>query len=247
MSLPKIVTPEYTVQLKSIKAPVRFRPYLVKEEKVFLTAKESDDPTEINSAVRLILRNCTFDAIDIDKLPSFDIEYLFLQLRAKSVNNIVNLSYRCENPIDKSNPEVPVRCHQINTVAINLDEIRIDTPEGHTNVVRVSDELTIEFKYPTMESMGDLLSSKRDLVLAGPIIAASIKSVTNNDGTVYEAQDYTKDEWLEFVDAMPLQYLEKCADFFKTMPKLKHEVTFKCVKCGYEEPITFEGIADFFD
>ena len=94
MSLPKIVTPEYTVQLKSIKAPVRFRPYLVKEEKVFLTAKESDDPTEINNAVRQILRNCTFDAIDIDKLPSFDIEHLFLQLRAKSVNNIVNLSYR---------------------------------------------------------------------------------------------------------------------------------------------------------
>ena len=90
MSLPKIITPEYTVQLKSIKTPVRYRPYLVKEEKLFLTAKESDDPKEIERAILQVIKNCTFGEVDVDSLPTFDVEYLFLQLRAKSVNNVID-------------------------------------------------------------------------------------------------------------------------------------------------------------
>lgn len=243
MSLPQIVTPEYTIQLKSIKEPVRYRPYLVKEEKIFLMAKESDDPKEMQLAVRQILRNCTFGKIDVDQLPAFDVEYLFLHLRAKSVNNVVQLQYRCENPID----DTGTRCHAMNTVTIPLDDIAITTPPDHTTMVAISDGLTIEFKYPTVEILSQILSNGAfSLAKSTDIMASCIKTIIQSDGSVHESQDSTLIELIEFIESLTMQQVEKCQQFFTTMPLLKYETTFICAKCSYQEMLTYEGLADFF-
>lgn len=244
MSLPKIVTPEYTVQLKSLKTPVRYRPYLVKEEKVFLTAKESGDPKEIERAIRQILRSCTFDAIDIDKLPSFDIEYLFLQLRARSVNNIIEMQYQCQNKIADDD----TRCGAVSPVRVPIDEIVIHTPEGHSTIVPITDEITLEMQYPTVETLQQILvDGKVSPTLSTELVMACIKSIVTNDGTVYEARDYERTELAEFVESLSIQQIDKLQTFFTTMPTLQYATEFVCQKCQYREPVTFEGIQDFFD
>ena len=243
MSLPNIVTPEYTVQLKSIKNPVRFRPYLVKEEKVFLTAKESNDPEDIQNAVRQILKNCTFGEINVNKLPSFDIEFLFLQLRAKSVNNIIEVRYRCENMVTVDAELKP--CHHINSVRINIDDVRIETPEGHTTTVAITDDLTLEFQYPCMDSLG--LMTRGSAEQTAPIIASCIKTIVEKDGKIHEAIDYSKEDMQAFVESMPISSVQKCNQFFLTMPKVRVRTQFACTKCGYNEPITLEGLDDFFE
>ena len=164
MSLPQIVTPEYTLQLNSIKDPVRYRPYLVREEKIFLTAKESDDPNDIESAIRQVLKNCTFGEIDVEALPSFDLEYLFLQLRGKSVNNIVEAKYQCQNMLrtkdDRTDADDTGRCGALNPISVPLDEIVITVPDEHTNIIEVNDDITIEFQYPTTHMLQQVLSGK---------------------------------------------------------------------------------------
>jgi replicative superfamily II helicase len=207
-------------------------------------AKESNDAKEMQTAVRQILRNCTFDKIDVDKLPAFDVEYLFLQLRAKSVNNVVELQYRCENLTDEN---ADVRCHAVNTVSIPLDEIKITVPEGHTTIVSISDDLTIEFKYPTVELLSELLSNGTiSLVKSTELMASCIKTIIQKDGSVHEAQDSTLDELVQFVDSLTMQQVEQCQQFFATMPSLRYETNFTCTKCGYTEALEYEGLADFF-
>lgn len=251
MSLPIVNAPIYTAQLTSIKQPVRYRPYTVKEEKIFLMAKEANDPKDMETAVAQIIRNCTFNEIDVDKLPSFDIEYLFLQLRSKSVNNNVELQYQCENVVVTKNDDgtdTQKKCHTVNKVVIPLDAIVVAIPEKHTNIVSITEDLTIEFQYPTIKLISELLSKgNSDYTLSTDIIASSIKSIIESNGTVHEAQDYTKTELVEFIDALTLQQIDKCQVFFSTMPSLKYETTFTCSKCGYTEDLKFEGLSDFFD
>lgn len=243
MSLPKIVTPEYYVQLKSIKEPVRYRPYLVKEEKIFLIAKESGDPKEVERAIRQILRACTFEAIDIEKLPSFDIEYLFLQLRARSVSNIIEMQYQCQNKIDGD-----TRCGGVSVVRVPIDDISITTPEDHSTVVPITDEITLEMQYPTVETLQQMIvDGKLSPALSTELVVSCIKSIVSKDGTMYEARDYERTELHEFVESLSLQQIEKLQLFFSTMPTLRYETEFVCRKCEYREPVVFEGIQDFFD
>lgn len=246
MSFPTIVAPEYTIQLKSIKEPVVFRPYTVKEEKLFLMAKESSDSADMNAAIVQVLRNCTFNKIAIEKLPSFDVEYLFLQLRAKSVNNVVELQYRCENPVEKDGQVRP--CHTLNPVRIPLDEIAVTVPEGHSNIVKIDDQYTLELQYPTSMVLAQVLANTADaFTLSTQMVASCIKSVISADGTVHEAIDSTDAERIAFVESLTLAQMERLQVFFTTMPSLSYTTTFTCRSCGYMEPIQFEGLADFFD
>jgi len=245
MELPKIALPEYTVQLHSIKSPVRFRPYLVKEEKIFLIAKESNDVSDMERAVRQVLKNCTFNAIDIDVLPSFDLEYLFLQLRAKSVNNVVELQYRCQKFIDDTKT---LRCDNTNTVVIPLDDIQLTINPQHRTTIQLTDDMHIELQYPTIETVAHVLQSGKPLQ-EQPIelLARTIKTIISRDGTVYETKDYTITELIEFVESLSLAQIEQMQTFFTTMPKLAYDTEFVCKKCGHREPLHFEGISDFFD
>ena len=250
MALPKIVTPEYTIQLKSVETPVRFRPYLVKEEKLFLTAKESDDPKEIERAVLQVIKNCTFGEVDVDNLPTFDVEYLFLQLRAKSVNNVLDLRYECRNTLrDKSQRESETddgHCHNTVTLNINLDDIAITTDEAHTPTVTLQSGLLVEMLYPSMKVVQSIQKVGETADQVTKMLIASMKTITDAEGTAYEVQDYTDAERLEFVDGLPVEDLRSFEAFFTTMPAVRSEVPFHCDKCEHDETITLQGLTAFF-
>ena len=252
MSLPQIVTPEYTLQLNSIKEPVRYRPYLVREEKIFLTAKESGDPKDIESSIRQVLKNCTFGEIDVDALPSFDMEYLFLQLRGKSVNNIVTVKYQCQNKVraedERTDENDTGRCGALNPISVPLDEIKVVVPDEHTNIIPINDDITIEFQYPTIAVMQQVLTGKKDTVaFTSEVLSLCIKSIVEKNGTVHEARDSTPEELREFIDTLSIQQIERVQAFFNTMPTVTYDTTFACSECGYTEPLRFEGLQDFFD
>jgi hypothetical protein len=250
MALPKIVTPEYTIQLKSIKAPVRYRPYLVKEEKLFLTAKESDDTTEIERAVLQVIKNCTFGEVDVDNLPTFDVEYLFLQLRAKSVNNVLDLRYECRNTLrDKSQRTSETddgRCHNTVTLKVNLNDIEITTDEAHTPTVTLQSGLLVEMSYPSMKVVQSIQTSGETADQVTKTLIAAMKTITDAEGTTYEVQDYTDAERLEFVDGLPVEDLRSFEAFFTTMPAVRSEVPFHCDKCEHDETVTLQGLTAFF-
>jgi len=250
MALPKIVTPEYTIQLKSIKAPVRYRPYLVKEEKLFLTAKESDDTTEIERAVLQVIKNCTFGEVDVDNLPTFDVEYLFLQLRAKSVNNVLDLRYECRNTLrDKSQRTSETddgRCHNTVTLKVNLNDIEITTDEAHTPTVTLQSGLLVEMSYPSMKVVQSIQTLGETADQVTKMLIAAMKTITDAEGTTYEVQDYTDAERLEFVDGLPVEDLRSFEAFFTTMPAVRSEVPFHCDKCEHDETVTLQGLTAFF-
>ena len=253
MALPKIVTPEYTVQLKSVKNPVRYRPYLVKEEKIFLTAKESNDPKEMERAILQVIKNCTFGELDVENLPTFDVEYLFLQLRAKSVNNIVDLRYECRNTLrdetQRTSPTDDGRCHHVVTLLVDLNNIKIVTDEQHTSTVTLESGLLVEMAYPAMavvqsiQGQGDTTSTADKV---SQMLLEALKTITTADGTVYEVQDYTNAERLEFVDELPVEDLRAFEQFFTTMPAIRYDVPFHCDKCAHDETVTLQGLGSFF-
>ena len=250
MALPKIVTPEYNIQLKSDETPVRFRPYLVKEEKLFLTAKESDDPKEIERAVLQVIKNCTFGEVDVDNLPTFDVEYLFLQLRAKSVNNVLDLRYECRNTLrDKSqrtSEKDDGRCHNTVTLNVNLDDIAITTDEAHTPTVTLQSGLLVEMLYPSMKVVQSIQKVGETADQVTKMLIASMKTITDAEGTAYEVQDYTDAERLEFVDDLPVEDLRSFETFFTSMPAVRSKVPFHCDKCEHNETITLQGLTAFF-
>jgi hypothetical protein len=221
----------------------------VREEKIFLTAKESGDPKDIESAIRQVLKNCTFGDIDVDALPSFDLEYLFLQLRGKSVNNIVEIKYQCQNMLrtgdERTDEDDTGRC---GAISVPLDDIVITVPDAHTNIIKVNDDITIEFQYPTTHMLQQVMSGKKETVASSTeVLIACIKSIVEKDGTVHESRDSTPAELQEFVDSLTLQQLERVQAFFNTMPTITYDATFNCATCGYTEPLRFEGLQDFFD
>jgi hypothetical protein len=253
MALPKIVTPEYTIQLKSVKHPVRYRPYLVKEEKLFLTAKESNDPNEMDRTILQVLKNCTFGELNVDTLPTFDVEYLFLQLRAKSVNNIVDLRYECRNTLrdetQRTSSTDDGRCHHVVTLHVNLNDIAITTDDAHAAVVTLQSGLQVEMSYPSMKTVqsiqgqGDTISTADKV---SQMLLAALKTITTADGTVYEVRDYTDAERLEFIDQLRVEDLRAFENFFATMPTVRHDVPFHCDKCAHDETVTLQGISAFF-
>ena len=249
MGLPKIVTPEYTVNLFSVKKPVTFRPYLVKEEKLFMTAKQSDDSKMIVDTILQVVRECTFGKLAVEELPSFDLEYLFLQLRSKSVNNVVKLMYNCRNFVKKDDNTEATRCNHTNTIEVNLDEVSLTTNPDHATTVKLTSGLVIELKHPSIRLMQQHLPANgatMDETSAVDIIAECLKTITEESGTVYEARDYSVDERKEFVESIPLGELQHFETFFSTMPALRHTVPFVCAKCQYTEPIVLEGLNAFF-
>jgi len=250
MALPKIITPEYTIQLKSIKTPVRYRPYLIKEEKLFLTAKESNDQTEIERAVLQVIKNCTFGEVDVDNLPTFDVEYLFLQLRAKSVNNVLDLRYECRNMLrDKSQRESETddgRCHNTVTLKVDLNDITITTDEAHTPIVTLQSGLLVEMIYPSMKDVQTIQKVDETADQVTKMLIAAMKMITDAEGTTYEVRDYTDAERREFIDGLPVEDLRSFEAFFASMPAVRSEVPFHCDKCEHDETITLQGLAAFF-
>jgi hypothetical protein len=247
--IPTVVAPTYELKLHSLPKPVKYRPYLVKEEKILLMAMEGQDEGEVTRAVKQIIEACTFGAVDVDKLPFFDMEMLFLNLRAKSVNNVIELRYECKNVPTPKEGELPLEdgtqvCRNQETIKINLDDIRIAVPKDHTRKIMVTDTIGCVMRYPTSKHVQ--IFKDLDTVDAVTLIAECIETVFTDKGETYETADSKPEEVLAFVESLSLAQVNAFRPFFETMPSVSHTFEFQCSKCGYTEQITLTGLMDFF-
>lgn len=241
--LPKIDTPVHETKLISNKKTIKFRPFLVKEQKIFLMASESDEMSDTINAIKQVLNNCILtEGIDVDDLPIFDLEYLFIQLRIHSVGNISTLQYRCNNKM-KTEEGVETPCNAIVDVEIDLQKIKPTLNKKHTNKILLTENLGICFKYPNFSILSSIDSASEIEML--DIIVKCIDYIYDKD-EIYYAKDNTLEELTEFIDNLQQEDLNKIKEFFNTMPKIKTEALFHCKKCGYKETMEIEGIQNFF-
>jgi hypothetical protein len=247
--IPTITAPTYEVKLQSVSKPVAYRPFLVKEEKLLLMAQQGEDIDEIERTVKQVIKECTFGKVDVDALPSFDLELLFLQLRAKSINNVVELRYECKNkkpeaelPLDENDDGI---CHKLVKCEVNLDNVKITVPEGHTRKFLITDKVGCVMRYPTSKHLRMFRDTNETDAVS--MIADCIEAIYDTDGTVYETKDSTPQEVVAFVESLSLAQVNKFRAFFETLPHVEHSFEFKCPACGYTEEITLKGLLDFFD
>jgi len=243
MTLPRIAVPKYQLIIPSSKKEVSYRPFLVKEEKILLIAMESGEEKEMIGAVKNIIENCVYDDLDVKNMPMFDIEYIFLQLRAKSKGEIVDLSFDC----GKCKKPIPIQ--------IDLTKIEIIRTEGHDIKIPLSDDIGIIMKYPSMEIQNIINKEKSDVENVFSTITSCIDSIWDKE-SVYATKDHTKEEINDFLESLPDDSFTKIQKFFDTVPVLKHEFELKCTSkngkgkkatiCGWKETKTLEGLGSFF-
>jgi len=240
MPLPKITTPTHELVLPSSGKKIKYRPFLVKEEKILILALESENIKQITTAIKSILKECILTrGVKIEQLPTFDIEYLFLNVRGKSVSEALELVVTCP---DDNKTTVPVK--------IYIDEIEVQKDSKHNIDIKLDDTLTLRMKYPSLDEFikNNFDFSIRDddaLNQSFDIIASCIDQVYNEDES-WAASDCTKKELLEWVETLNTQQFKLVETFFTTMPKLSH--TFKVInpKTKVESDVTLEGLASFF-
>lgn len=239
MALPTLEVPKYEAKIPSTGKKVLFRPYLVKEEKILMIAAESEDQNQVMQAVKDVIQACTFDKVDPDKLCSFDLEYLFLKLRSKSVGEISKVSIKCE------------KCQKPTSVEINLEEVEVNTSKTIESKIKLTNTIGVVMSYPTMKEALKFSSktgdptSKVDTALE--VIISCIDSIYD-DKKVYPADESTREELLAFVESLNQSQFAKIQEFIEAMPKLQHEVKFKCSnkECGCDNTLVLEGMSTFF-
>jgi hypothetical protein len=241
--LPKLDVPIYELTLISTGKKIRFRPFLVKEQKLLLMVSQDEDNKETINVVKQILKNCIIDEINVDDLPTFDLEFLFLNLRARSVNEVVELKYRCNNFIKDEKGE-DIQCGSLEKFEVKLLDIKPIKGENHNNKIKLSEKMGVVMKYPTFEMVTKLNGKSEEEILMELLIEC-IDYVYDEDN-IYKTKDLPKEEVIEFVDSMQQKDLEKIQEFFETAPKIKHVIDFGCKKCGYKEEIAVEGLQSFF-
>ena len=238
MPLPKIATPTYELVLPSNNKTIKYRPFLVKEEKLLVLALESEDSKQITNAIKAVLSSCIKTrGVKVETLPTFDIEYLFLNIRGKSVGEVIEVNLYAP---DDGVTSVPVE--------INIDDILVTKDENHTNKIQLDDTLMMEMRYPSLDQFIDNnfdVGGEVNLEKSFELIAASIETVYN-DEEVWSASDCTKKELVAFLEQMNTVQFKKVEKFFETMPKLSHEVTFINPKTKKENTVLLEGLTSFF-
>ena len=238
MPLPKIATPTYELELPSTGQTVKYRPFLVKEEKLLVIALESEDTKQITNAIKAVLKACVqTKGIRVENLPTFDIEYLFLNIRGKSVGEELEVNVTCP---DDDKTEVPV--------TIDLDDIQIQKTEGHTNQIKLDTNLMMELKYPSLEQFIQNnfdFSEKNAMDQSFDLIATCIDKIYSED-EVWAAADCTKKEVKDFLEQMNSAQFKEIEKFFESMPKLQHNIKVTNHKTGVESDVVLEGLASFF-
>jgi hypothetical protein len=237
MPLPRLVAPEYELTLPSNKNKVVYRPFLVKEEKILLIAMETGDEKSMINAVKTIIKNCTNLKAKVEELPTFDIEYLFLKIRAKSVGETVKLQVTC--PDDE---ETTV------DIEIPIDDIEVQYPKGHTNKIILDEDKNVGviMKYPSLDSfIKNNFASENEIDNVFEIASTSIHQIFSGD-EVWEAKEQSKKELLEFLESMTAEQFQKVQNFFETMPKLSHEVKIVNPNTEVESTMVLEGLGAFF-
>ena len=238
MPLPTIVTPTYELELPSTGKKVKYRPFLVKEEKLLVLALETENTKDISTAIKTVLKSCIQSrGVKVENLPTFDIEYLFLNIRGKSVGEDIEVNLIAP---DDGVTEVPV--------TINIDDIKIQKSEDHNKKVKLDDTLMMEMKYPSLDQFiqsnfdfGDEVSMDQSFDL----ISSCIDKIYNEE-EVWSTADCTKKEVKEFLEQMNSMQFKEIEKFFETMPKLSHSVTFTNPKTKVESTVVLEGLSSFF-
>jgi DNA-directed RNA polymerase subunit M/transcription elongation factor TFIIS len=216
----------------------------VKEEKLFLMANESEELDSVVDTIKQILNNCILDEFDINSLPLFDIEYLFLNIRARSISEIVNLKYKCNNNILDEETKEEKKCNNVVEIDLNVLDIKPEKQESHTSKIEITERMGMVMKYPSFETLKNFdIENQSDSIIKTTI--GCIDYIYDQD-SIYYAKDNTEEELIEFVESMQAKDLEKIKAFFDTMPKMKRDIDFKCNKCGHEEKVELEGIQNFF-
>ena len=238
MPLPKIATPTYELELPSTGKSIKYRPFLVKEEKVLVIALESEDTKQITNAIKAVLKNCVLTkGIKVETLPTFDIEYLFLNIRGKSVGEELEVNIICP---DDGETNVPI--------FIDLDSIQVNKDDDHTNQIKLDDDLMMEMKYPSLEQFiknNFDFDEKNAMDQSFDLIATCIDKIYNED-EVWATADCTKKEVKEFLESMNSSQFKEIEKFFETMPKLKHTIEVTNPNTKVTSEVVLEGLASFF-
>ena len=233
--LPKLDTPTYRLELPSTGEEIQYRPFLVKEQKLLMMAQESNDESQISDAMGQLVTACTNGAIDPNVSPMFDLEYVFIKIRSKSVGSTVKVSIACP---DDEETRVPV--------TIDLDDLSVQMLDNHTNEVQLTDDVKIEFRYPILNDMLDLPSASNDVDRVFHILGKCITSISFGDD-VYQRKEITEDEVKTFVDDLTGEQFEKLVDFFGSMPKLRHVINITNPKTKVKSEVVLEGLESFLE
>ena len=238
MPLPKIATPTYELELPSTGETIKYRPFLVKEEKLLVLALESENTKEITTAIKNVIKSCIFTkGIKVESLPTFDIEYLFLNIRGKSVGEEIEVNIICP---DDGETYVLTK--------INIDDIQVQKKEEHTNKIKVDSSIVMEMRYPSLEQFIKSnfdFNSDSSMDQSFDLVAACVDKIYNED-EVWASADVTKKELIEFLEQMNSSQFKEIEKFFETMPKLSHEVKVKNPKTEVESTVVLEGLSSFF-
>ena len=237
MALPRIEAPKYSVKIPSTGKTFQYRPYLVGEEKILMIAMESENQAQILQAIKDVVKACTFDKIEPDKLCTFDLEYLFLKLRAKSVGEISKVGLKCE------------KCDKATTVEINLDEIAVKTDDLPSSRIKLTETIGVTMTWPKVKLIDQLEGANKDSKLDNitDIVLSCIDNIFD-DKKVYPADEQTREELVEFLDSLNQSQFAKIQEYIEKMPKLEHTIQFDCTNkdCNHHNTLTISGMASFF-
>jgi len=236
MTLPKINVPEYSLVVPSTDEEIKFRPFLVKEEKLLLMAQETGDEQALYNAIKNLIKNCCFEKVDTDVLPIFDIEYIFLQIRAKSVDEIANIMVICP---DDGETEVDIK--------VDLTKVQVQMDEKHNARVQLTDDIGVLMSYPNLASIltekDNEDKSNADVMFN--MIADCMYQIWQGEET-FDAMDYSVKDKKDFIESLNHEQFEKIQQFFDTMPQLKHEEEVTNPKTGVVSKVVLEGMNSFF-
>lgn len=233
MALPKISHPIFELTLPSTKQLIKYRPFLVKEEKILLTAQASEEPQDMINSIKQVINNCILtEGVDVDHLTTFDLEYLFIKIRAKSVNNIITLSYKDLEDDKKYDVEV------------DLDSIEVKEDSDHSNKIEISSTSGIIMGYPSASLAANINASEGEMDIFFDVLKGCIETIYDGDA-IYKASESTPEELDEFIQSLDVNTFKKIQDFFTTMPKLYYEVKYTN-SLGNEKVIPLTTLNDFF-
>lgn len=238
MALPMNGTPTFSMQIPSTGKKIKYRPFLVKDEKALLIAQQSENMEVLVDTLKTVIKSCVQDDLDVDSLATFDFEYIFTQLRAKSVGEVIELKLKCDTCTDDK---------AVATVFVDLSKLEVKKDESHTSKISLFDDVGVVMNYPTADLIkklqGELDQANIDQMF--DIVADSINYIYTND-EIFHAKEQTKEELLEFLNNLTSEQFTKIQNFFATLPKLTHDITYACPVCGKKHEKTLEGLNSFF-
>ena len=235
MALPKLKTPTYQLVLPSTNEQINYRPFLVREQKILLMAQDAKDDGDIANAVGELVKSCTFGKIDPHKAPLFDIEYIFLQIRTKSVGETTELQITCP---DDNKTTVPAK--------VNLQDVSVQMTASHSNEIKISDNIKLFLRYPLLNDVQGILGASSNASMVFSILNKCVHEI-HHDDKVYSRVDMNEDELNEFIDSMTNDQLQLIMDFFDTMPKLRHVIKVTNPNTKVKSEVVVEGLSNFLE